>query len=157
MLQPGQPAPDFALPTDSGSIYTLADLTAAGPAVLYFYPADFTPVCTAEACALRDLHHELDHGPLDSGLNIAGISPQSPESHARFRKRHALPFVLLSDPDKSAIRAYDAAWPLGLGTRRVTYLISHDRIIQDAVASELRASAHAAFVKAAARSQRPTT
>jgi len=72
-------------------------LNAAGAIVLYFYPADFTPGCTRQACSLRDLHAEIRK----AGLLVAGISPQSAESHARFRDKYNLPFTLLSDQHKA--------------------------------------------------------
>lgn len=145
MLSIGSPAPDFTLPDQNGNAVTLGELLTDGPAVIYFYPADFTPVCTAEACAFRDLHPEL----LNAGIHLAGVSPQSQDSHDRFRSRFSLPFTLLSDPEKRVVKAYGANGPFGLMTRRVTYLIAPDRIVRAAVRADLSAGRHTAFVREA--------
>ncbi|MEL7372878.1 MAG: peroxiredoxin, partial [Pseudomonadota bacterium] len=133
MLKPGTQAPSFSLPDADGEPVTLEDLIAEGPLVLYFYPADFTPGCTKEACAIRDIHDDL----IASGLRIVGVSPQDGDSHQRFAARHTLPFPLLSDPDKTAVRAYDVDGPLGFGVRRGTYLIDGDGVIVDAVMADI--------------------
>jgi peroxiredoxin Q/BCP len=145
MLKPGVEAPDFALPDQDGRQRRLVDLIEGNPLILYFYPADFTPGCTREACDLRDLHARI----LASGLRVVGISPQSPESHRRFRAEHALPFTLLSDEDKVAIKAYDVDGPLGIGVRRATFLIDARRRIADAVLADLMIAKHQAFVERA--------
>jgi peroxiredoxin Q/BCP len=113
--------------------------------ILYFYPADFTPGCTREACDLRDLHARI----LAAGLRVVGVSPQSPESHRRFREAHVLPFLLLSDEDKVAIKAYDVDGPLGIGVRRATFLVDGGRRIVDAVLADLMIGRHQAFVERA--------
>jgi thioredoxin-dependent peroxiredoxin len=142
MLERGDNAPDFALPDQEGRQRRLTELLGDGPLILYFYPADFTPGCTQEACDFRDLHGRI----LDAGLKVVGVSPQSPESHRRFRDKYALPFTLLSDEDKSAIKAYDVDGPLGIGVRRATYLVGKDRRIADAVLADLRVARHQEFV-----------
>jgi len=142
MLVEGDRAPHFDLPDQEGRRVTLTGLLREGPLVLYFYPADFTPVCTRQACLLRD-----HHAPLRSaGAQVVGISPQAPESHRRFRQRHELPFPLLADPGREAIRAYGALGLLGLLVRRVTYFILPDGIIHDRVLADFRVGRHAAFV-----------
>ena len=78
-----------------------------------------------------------------------GVSPQSPGSHRRFRAEHALPFTLLSDETKSAIKAYDVDGPLGIGVRRATYLIDADGRIADAVLADFNIGRHEAFVERA--------
>lgn len=145
VLKPGSAAPDFALPDQDGRERRLAALLADGPLILYFYPADFTPGCTKEACDLRDLHA----GILAAGLRVAGVSPQSPDSHRKFRERYGLPFLLLSDEDKRVIRAYDVDGPLGYGVRRATFLVEGDGRIADAVLADLRIGRHQAFVERA--------
>jgi len=145
MLKPGVEAPDFALPDQDGRQRRLVDLIEGNPLILYFYPADFTPGCTREACDLRDLHGRI----LASGLRVVGISPQSPESHRRFRAEHSLPFTLLSDEDKVAIKAYGVDGPLGIGVRRATFLIDARRRIADAVLADLMIAKHQAFVERA--------
>jgi peroxiredoxin Q/BCP len=150
MLKPGTRAPDFTLPDQDGRAVSLAELRAQGPVLLYFYPADFTPGCTKEACGLRDRFPTVSA----AGLTIAGISPQSPESHRRFRAEHGLPFTLLSDEDKTVIRRYDCDGPFGLGVRRATYLVDEDGTIRDAVLADFRIGRHLELVDRAAREQR---
>lgn len=145
MLKPGTPAPDFILPDDTGTEVSLTGLLEAGPLILYFYPADFTPGCTKEACAIRDLHDDL----LAVGLQVIGISPQDAESHSQFRDRHQLPFTLLSDVDKVAIKMYDVDGPFGVGVRRVTYLIGQSKKIQDAVQADVMIGRHQEFIQKA--------
>jgi len=145
MLKNGSAAPDFELPDQDGRKQKLSTLVDGKPLILYFYPADFTPGCTKEACELRDLHAQI----LASGLRVVGISPHSPEGHRRFRDEHALPFTLLSDEDKVAIKAFDVDGPLGIGVRRATFLIDGKRRIVDAVLADLRIGRHQEFVERA--------
>jgi peroxiredoxin Q/BCP len=150
MLAVGNRAPDFTVHDQNDEPVGLSDLLNNGPAILYFYPADFTPGCTREACALRDLYAQL----AAAGIRVAGVSPQSPQSHAAFAAKYALPFTLLCDPDKALARAYDVIGPLGFGVRRASFLISPAGLIEDAVLADLRISRHEAFFRkvAAARS-----
>lgn len=145
MLKNGTRAPDFDLPDQHGKRHTLESLLADGPLILYFYPADFTPGCTREACTFRDLKKDL----VAARLRVVGVSPQDAESHKRFAEKHGLNFPLLADPDKQAVKAYDLDGPLGFGVRRGTYLIGADGKIQDSVLADLRISEHEAFVKRA--------
>ncbi len=142
MLTAGSRAPEFVLPDENGTERSLTDLLADGPLILYFYPADFTPGCTKEACSIRDIHTDIQ----SVGLSVAGVSPQDADSHARFRDKHKLPFTLLCDPDKVAVKMYDVDGPLGVGVRRVTYLINQDRTIADAVQADLRIGKHREFI-----------
>ena len=148
MLAKGAKAPDFELADQDGRKHTLKALLADGPLILYFYPADFTPGCTKEACSFRDLHQEL----MKAKLRVVGVSPQDVASHRRFADEHSLNFPLLADPDKKAVKAYDLDGPLGFGVRRGTYLIGTDGKIQDSVLADLRIGAHEAFVREAIRS-----
>jgi peroxiredoxin Q/BCP len=145
MLGRGDRAPDFTLPDQTGNPIRLTDLLEKGPVVLYFYPADFTPGCTKEACDLRDMHGEI----AAAGLCVVGVSPQDEESHRRFAERYELPFTLVADPKKQAVRAYGVDGPLGLGVRRATFLIGANGTIEDAVLADLRIGRHAEFVKKA--------
>ena len=145
MLKARSRAPDFVLQDDQGQDTSLSGILQAGPLVLYFYPADFTPGCTKEACAIRDIHKDL----LAAGLQVVGVSPQDPESHAKFREHHNLPFTLLSDLDKVAIKAYDVDGPLGFGVRRATFLIGQDQKIHDAVLADIQISRHTEFIEKA--------
>jgi peroxiredoxin Q/BCP len=153
MLAMGGRAPEFTLPDQDERNVSLSTLLRHGPLILYFYPADFTPGCTREACSLRDLHGEI----LQAGLDVAGVSPQGPASHRAFREKHQLPFTLLSDIDKSVIRMYDVRGPLGFGVRRATYLIDQARYIRGAVLADFRVSAHEDFVRKAAAMSTATT
>jgi peroxiredoxin Q/BCP len=150
MLKPGDRAPEFHLRDQDGAEVSLAALLAQGPFVLYFYPADFTPGCTREACGVRDLHAEL----LQAGLRVVGVSPQDSASHARFRERHQLPFPLLADVDKQLIRAFGVDGPLGFGVRRASFLVGADGKIRDAVVADFRIDRHANFLRRAMELQR---
>ena len=143
MLKKGERAPDFALPDQDGRTRKLAELLAGEAMILYFYPADFTPGCTREACDLRDLHTQI----LGAGLRVVGISPQSVESHREFREEYSLPFTLLSDEDKTVIRAYGVDGPLGVGVRRATFLLDAKGKVLDAVLADLRIARHREFVE----------
>lgn len=145
MLKVGAKAPEFVLRNDQGVDTSLSDLLQKGPLIVYFYPADFTPGCTKEACSIRDIHDDL----LAVGLTVAGISPQDRDSHARFREAHDLPFVLLSDPDKVAIEMFDVDGPFGVGVRRATFLVNQDRMIQDALMADVMISRHKEFIERA--------
>ena len=145
MLPSGGRAPEFTLPDQNDQSVSLSTLLRYGPLILYFYPADFTPGCTREACSIRDLHAEL----LQVGLDVAGVSPQTPESHRAFREKYKLPFTLLADVDKFVIRMYDVQGPFGFGVRRATYLIDQARYIRSAVLADFRIGEHAEFVRRA--------
>ncbi len=143
MLKVGDRAPEFSLQTDDGSTVTLAELVAEGPFVLYFYPADFTPVCTKQACMFRDVYPDL----VAAGVRVIGVSPNGSSSHEDFKQRHDLPFPLLADKSKAMADAYGAKGPLGMGIRRVSYLVGGDGRIADAVTADLRVNRHEEFVR----------
>ena len=103
MITEGMKAPDFSLLDDTGKVWTLADF-AGKPFVLYFYPRDDTPGCTTEACGFRDEYAVFK----DKGVEVVGVSPDSGSSHGKFRNKYNLPFILLSDPDKKALKEYNA-------------------------------------------------
>lgn len=143
MLKIGDTAPDFELADQSGSVINLNQLINNGELILYFYPADFTPLCTAEACAFRDSYA----GVADIGAQIVGVSPQSVASHERFSKSYSIPFPLLADQGKKVIRAYGVDGPLGFGVRRVTFLIDKSGVIQNRVVSDLFVKSHLDLLK----------
>jgi thioredoxin-dependent peroxiredoxin len=145
MLQEGARAPEFTLPDQDGREVSLSNLLGPGALILYFYPADFTPGCTREACMMRDLHAEL----AQSNFAVVGVSPQKPATHRAFRDKYRLPFTLLSDSDKSVARMYEVVGPLGIGIRRATFLIGRGRIIRDAILADFRIGKHEAFIRAA--------
>src|SRR5436305_14164963 len=90
MLATGGRAPEFTLPDQDGQSVSLSTLLRYGALILYFYPADFTPGCTREACSIRDLHAEIQ----EAGLSVAGVRPQGPESHRASREQHKLQSIL---------------------------------------------------------------
>jgi thioredoxin-dependent peroxiredoxin len=145
MLKPGDRAPDFTLPDQDGTEVSLSALLADGPVVVYFYPADFTPGCTKEACTIRDMHDEI----AAAGMRVVGISPQDVASHARFRDEYRLPFTLLADPAKTAVKAWGVDGPLGVGVRRATFLVDADGVIRDTVLADIRISRHEEFIRGA--------
>ncbi len=145
MIKAGERAPEFTLPDETAKERSLTELLSAGPIVLYFYPADFTPGCTRQACVLRDIHTEIE----SAGLRVVGVSPQSPESHARFKAEYQLPFVLLSDEQKTVVKMYGVNGPMGIGVRRATFLIDTSRRIRDAVLADFKIGRHSEFVRKA--------
>ncbi|MGH9002930.1 MAG: thioredoxin-dependent thiol peroxidase [Acidimicrobiia bacterium] len=102
-LKVGDPAPDFALPDQSGEEVSLAGLRGRR-VVVYFYPKADTPGCTTQACSLRDARGDLD----SAGATVIGISPDKPGAQARFDTKYDLGFPLLSDPDHAVAEAYGA-------------------------------------------------
>ena len=145
MLRTGTKAPEFVLPNELGVGTSLTELLRNGPLILYFYPADFTPFCTKEACSIRDLHGDI----VAAGIRIAGISPQDVSSHLHFKERYRLPFMLLSDPKKRVVRMYDVDGPFGVRVRRATYLIGGDGNIEAALLADLKISRHEDFIRKA--------
>lgn len=111
MLQEKTIAPDFTLLDESGVAHNLSDYIG-DHVLLYFYPKDDTPGCTKQACAIRDAYDEFEK----KGIQVIGISADSPESHKKFKAKYKLPFTLLSDKKKEVINIYG-------GTKRVSYLI----------------------------------
>jgi peroxiredoxin Q/BCP len=120
----GDRAPDFELTGTGGDTYRLGDY-AGRWLVLAFYPGDFTPVCTRQFCAYRDAADRLDE--LDAA--VLGISPQTIESHERFKREHGLTVPLLADPEREAIRAYGVLGPAGL-VRRSIFMVDPEGIIR---------------------------
>lgn len=126
-IEPGTKAPAFTLTADDGKKVRLSDF-AGSPVVLYFYPADDTPGCTRQACAFRDRKQELQ----ELGAVVLGVSPNSQESHAKFRDKYDLNFPLLVDTDHKLAEKY-GVWreknmygKKSMGVQRSTYLIGPD-------------------------------
>ncbi|HET8806662.1 MAG TPA: peroxiredoxin, partial [Gaiellales bacterium] len=101
MLEVGQPAPPFSLQSDTEETVSLDDLKGR-PVVVYFYPKDDTPGCTRQACSIRDSWAEFGR----IGANVIGVSPQSPESHRRFKEKYGLPFPLMADTEHTMAEDY---------------------------------------------------
>ena len=136
-IEAGAKAPAFTLTADDGSKVRLAD-QAGSPVVLYFYPADDTPGCTAEACTFRDSHEEF----VDAGAVVIGVSSDSIEKHVKFAEKHKLPFTLLSDGDGQARKIYGVKKSMGILPGRVTYVIDPDGIVRKIFSSQLGAKKH---------------
>ena len=102
-IEVGQAAPAFSLPDAHGKQVALKDFKGHD-VILYFYPKDDTPGCTKEACGFRDAWATLEK----RGVAVLGVSPDSPASHQKFAAKYQLPFILLSDPDKTMMTSYGA-------------------------------------------------
>ena len=134
MLQKGTKAPYFEGVDEDGNTVKLTDF-AGKKLVLYFYPKDSTPGCTAEACDLRDNYERF----LALGYNVLGVSKDSAASHQKFIAKYELPFHLIADTDMTILKAYEA-WgekknygKVTMGTLRTTYVIDEQGIIIDAI------------------------
>lgn len=101
MVEEGKPAPDFELTSDSGETVRLSDLKGRA-VVVYFYPRDDTPGCTAQACGIRDNYEAFG----ERGAVVLGISPDDESSHVKFKQKYGLPFTLLADPDHRVADQY---------------------------------------------------
>ena len=143
VLHKGDTAPDFEGTDQNGNRVKLDDLLKESAVVLYFYPKDFTPVCTAQACLFRDTQGEL----AAEGVKVIGVSSDDQSSHSRFAETHKVPYPLLSDPDKSIQKAYEARQLLGLLAKRVTYVIDRNKKIRGVFHHELSAQKHLDAVK----------
>ena len=134
----GDLAPDFTLPSSTGEMVSLSDFRGRSEVVLFFYPKDNTPGCTAEACAFRDSHEVFK----EAGAEVIGISSDSEGSHRLFAKLWSLPFLLLSD-SKGEVRArYGVSRTLGLFPGRVTYLIDRAGVVRHVFSSQLQTGRH---------------
>lgn len=134
MLQVGTKAPEFTAMDENGNQVSLSDFSGK-KLVLYFYPKDSTPGCTAEACDLRDNYQRF----IALGYEVLGVSKDSQASHRKFIEKHQLPFHLLSDTDLTMLKAYEA-WgekkfmgKIVTGTLRTTYVIDEQGVIIDAI------------------------
>ncbi|MEO7001075.1 MAG: peroxiredoxin [Ktedonobacterales bacterium] len=136
--QVGQRAPDFTLPDQWGKPVRLSDYLGKQAIVLYFYPKDNTPGCTAEACAFRDSYEVFK----DAGAEVIGVSSDSEQSHQQFAAQYRLPFVLVSDKDGELRKRYKVAASLGLLPGRVTFVIDRNGIIRHIFSSQLHAERH---------------
>jgi peroxiredoxin Q/BCP len=143
-LKIGDQAPDFEVSAqqagESRSV-RLRDYQGQKNVVLYFYPKDFTPVCTQEACGFRDMYAEL----ASQDTEVIGVSVDDDASHLRFASKHRVPFPLVADPDKTLARKYGATSLLRDllgGTSRITYVIDKQGKIAAIFDSPLRAQQH---------------
>jgi peroxiredoxin Q/BCP len=137
-IHEGDRAPDFTLPNQDGAEVALHDLLKTSAVVLYFYPKDDTPGCTAEACSFRDSYEVFK----DAGAEVVGISSDSAADHQAFAKKHRLPFTLVSDAGGKVRKLYGVPSTLGLLPGRVTYVIDRAGIVRRVFNSQLRATKH---------------
>ena len=134
MLEVGTKAPEFTLPDKDGNPVSLTDF-AGKKVVLYFYPKDNTPGCTRQACAFAGAYEEFEK----INAVVIGVSKDSAASHQKFAEKHGLPFILLSDPELTAIQAY-GVWQekklygkVSMGVARSTFVINENGMIEKAM------------------------
>ncbi len=140
----GDQAPDFTLPGATGEPLRLSSLRGR-KVVLFFYPRDGMPGCTAQACGLRDAYADF----LAAGAQVVGISSDSVASHRRFAAAHALPFPILSDPGGALRRRYGATTAVSpLVPGRVTYLLDEHGVVRDQFSALFRATLHVSYALA---------
>jgi peroxiredoxin Q/BCP len=152
MISPGTRAPDIALAIGGGKTVRLADYHGKKTVVIYFYPKDFTLGCTVEACTFRDNYEDF----VALGAEVIGVSSDSEDSHDGFARKHSLQFLLASDRDGGAARAFGVDASLfGLVKGRVTFVIDKEGVVRDAFSSQVRAKAHVERALALVRSLEP--
>lgn len=134
----GDFAPDFTLPDQTGRLVGLKDFRGKKAVVLYFYPKDDTPGCTAEACAFRDSYEVFK----EAGAEVMGVSADSQQSHQQFAGKYQLPFTLLSDADNKVRQLYGVPATLWVLPGRVTYVIDSEGKVQHIFDSMLNFKAH---------------
>jgi peroxiredoxin Q/BCP len=146
MLNIGDAAPDFDVVAHDGRRLKLSEYRGKKNVVLYFYPKDFTLVCTKEACGFRDMYDDL----LSKETEVIGVSVDDDESHGKFASKHGVQFPLIADTDKKLAKAYGAMSRLReiLGTTaRITYIIDKQGKIVGVYSSDILASQHLNGVK----------
>ncbi|TVP48901.1 MAG: peroxiredoxin [Mongoliibacter sp.] len=137
-LKKGIKAPDFTLSSTSGSKFTLSEDCKGKSCIIYFYPKDFTKVCSKEACDFRDqfaAFRKLD-------IPIFGISRDDIKTHLRFKAEYDLPFDLLSDLDGRVCKAYDALIPIVKMPKRITYFLDKEHKIAGVYSDMFESKAH---------------
>jgi thioredoxin-dependent peroxiredoxin len=149
LVREGAPAPDFTLTSDSGKPVSLSDFKGRS-VILYFYPKDDTPGCTAQACGIRDVYTDFR----DRGAVILGVSPDDESSHAKFKQKYSLPFTLLADPGHDVAEQY-GVWKernmygkKSMGIERSTFVIDAEGNVSR-VMRRVKPDTHAADVLAA--------
>ena len=140
-LQVGQPAPDFTVTSADGRELRLSDFRGKRNVVLYFYPADFTYVCTREACGFRDAYEDL----ASHDTEVIGVSVDDDDKHRKFAAKYQVPFALVSDPERALANKFAATGGLlGLAkkARRVTYVIDKQGVIAGVFEGDFSAGKH---------------
>lgn len=144
----GDKVDDFTLPDETGTLRTLSGLVDEGPVVLFFYPAAFTPGCTAEACHFRDIAGEFRA----LGAQPVGISADAVERQAEFAQKHSFGYPLLSDSDGTVRELFGVKRGFSIApTKRVTFVVDTGLRVLEIVKSEIRMSVHADRALAALR------
>ena len=143
MVSEGKPAPEFTLEDDAGETVSLSDFRGK-PVVLYFYPKDDTPGCTAQACGIRDAYGEFEQ----AGAVVLGVSPDKVSKHVKFKEKYDLPFTLLADPEHEVAERY-GVWGekkyMGrsyMGVNRTTFVIAPDGTVAE-VMENVKPDSHA--------------
>jgi len=150
-VEEGRAAPDFTLTADSGEMVTLSSLRGS-PVILYFYPKDDTPGCTAQACGIRDAWGEFER----AGAVVLGVSPDGEASHAKFKKKYDLPFTLLADAEHATAEDYGVwaektyAGKSYMGVERSTFVIDAEGTVAK-IMRKIKPDTHADDVLAALR------
>jgi thioredoxin-dependent peroxiredoxin len=149
VVSEGEPAPEFSATIDAGEHVSLSDFRGR-PVVLYFYPKDDTPGCTAQACGIRDAYGEFER----AGAVVLGISPDDEGSHVKFKEKYGLPFTLLADPEHEIAERY-GTWSekryrgrTYWGVSRTTFLVGPDGTVAK-VMHDVKPAKHADDVLAA--------
>ncbi len=145
ILKEGDVAPDFDIPLKDGNAVPLSSLRGKRNVVLFFYPKDFTPGCTREACSFRDRYEDI----VKYDAVLLGVSYDDEESHQAFIRKHRLPFPLVSDSDRAIARAYGVDARLGgilPGVKRVTFVIDKQGVIRRILHHEVLVAKHVAGV-----------
>lgn len=137
-IQIGDPAPDFTAATQDGREIKLSDYIGKNSVVVFFYPKDNTPICTAEVCSFRDAYEDF----VAAGAEVIGISSDSRESHEEFASKQRLPFILVSDSDRSIRKAFGVPKSLAIMPGRVTYVIDRQGIVRHVFNSQFNADKH---------------
>jgi peroxiredoxin Q/BCP len=137
-VKAGDEAPDFTLRDQDGEPVSLSDYRDRSNLVLFFYPKDFSPGCTRQACSFRDSYEDFT----DLGAMVIGVSGDSVESHKEFLDTYLLPFTLLSDPDSQARSLYGATKGFGLLPGRYTYIIDKGGVVRHVFTSETNMQRH---------------
>jgi peroxiredoxin Q/BCP len=137
-IKVGDRVPNFSLPSQTGTTVNVSDLIGKKSLVIYFYPKDDTPGCTAESCAFRDSYEVFT----DAGAEVIGISADSPQSHQQFAQKYNLPFTLLSDSDNRVRKLFGVPATLFVLPGRVTYIIDQEGIVRHIFDSMLDFKAH---------------
>lgn len=143
----GDRAPDFMLPSQTGTQVSLAEFRGSKAVVLFFYPKDGTAVCTKEACSFRDAYEDF----VQAGAVVIGVSSDSAERHQAFASTLRLPFILLADPDGSLRKAFGVPRTLGILPGRVTYVIDKEGVVRHVFSSQFSVGRHVSEALAVVR------